>query len=158
MHDAPFTLRASRPQDGARVVAVWAAAVDATHTFLAPHDRIAIGEEVATFLPQASLVVACRAGAEAHPSASDAESVVGFLLMDGAHVEALFVDPAVHGRGVGRALMAHAIAAGAHSVDVNEANKGALAFYTHLGFVEVGRAAVDGQGRPYPLLHLRLAK
>jgi putative acetyltransferase len=38
---------------------------------------------------------------------------------------------------------------------VNEQNRSALAFYEHLGFERTGRSPVDGQGRPYPLIHLR---
>ncbi|MCY1185657.1 putative N-acetyltransferase YjaB [compost metagenome] len=69
----------------------------------------------------------------------------------------LFVDPAQHGRGIGRALMEHALAQGARSVDVNEQNPQALGFYLRLGFVRHGRSPVDGSGKPFPILHLRLA-
>ena len=30
--------------------------------------------------------------------------------------------------------------------------------HRRLGFVEIGRSRVDGQGRPYPLIHLRYAE
>ena len=46
---------------------------------------------------------------------------------------------------------------GIRHVDVNEQNPQALGFYRHLGFEQVGRSPLDGQGRPFPLLHLRLA-
>ena len=46
---------------------------------------------------------------------------------------------------------------GATRVDVNEQNEPALGFYRHLGFAVVGRSALDGQGRPYPLLHMSIA-
>ena len=39
-------------------------------------------------------------------------------------------------------------------LDVNEQNPAAVAFYTAKGFTQVGRSEVDGQGRPFPLLHL----
>jgi putative acetyltransferase len=42
-------------------------------------------------------------------------------------------------------------------VDVNEQNEQALGFYRHLGFEVVGRSPLDGQGKPYPLLHMTLA-
>ena len=41
--------------------------------------------------------------------------------------------------------------------DVNEQNLQAVGFYEHLGFVPIGRSERDGQGRAYPLIHLRSA-
>jgi putative acetyltransferase len=139
-------IRTSNPADGARVVAIWAAAVDATHDFLSAEDRAAIGEEVAGFLPSAPLMLAVDA--EDRP--------LGFMLLDGAHMEALFIDPANCGQGVGRRLVEQALAA--HPVlttDVNEQNGQAVGFYARLGFVPTGRSERDRQGRPYPLVHLR---
>jgi putative acetyltransferase len=40
-------------------------------------------------------------------------------------------------------------------LDVNEQNPQALGFYQHQGFVITGRSPLDGQGNPFPLLHLR---
>lgn len=54
--------------------------------------------------------------------------------------------------------MAHAVEGmGAHLVDVNEQNEGAVGFYRRLGFEVYDRSERDGQGMPYPLLHMRLA-
>ena len=39
-------------------------------------------------------------------------------------------------------------------VDVNEQNPEALGFYLANGFEVTGRSPLDGQGRPFPLLHL----
>ncbi|PLX92501.1 MAG: GNAT family N-acetyltransferase, partial [Desulfuromonas sp.] len=61
------------------------------------------------------------------------------------------------GKGIGALLVAYAInAQGATNVDVNEQNGQALGFYQHLGFSVTGRSPVDGQGKPYPLLHMAL--
>jgi putative acetyltransferase len=68
----------------------------------------------------------------------------------------LFVDPDLHGQGIGRALLVHA--GRDHPVlelDVNEQNPAALGFYCAQGFVVTGRSATDDQGRAFPLLHLR---
>ncbi|HKB39870.1 MAG TPA: hypothetical protein VKD72_25770, partial [Gemmataceae bacterium] len=43
------------------------------------------------------------------------------------------------------------------TVDVNEQNAAARGFYEACGFVVEGRSELDDQGRPYPLLHMRLA-
>jgi putative acetyltransferase len=40
------------------------------------------------------------------------------------------------------------------TVDVNEQNPEAVAFYLALGFHVVGRSATDAEGRPFPLLRL----
>jgi putative acetyltransferase len=61
------------------------------------------------------------------------------------------------GKGVGKLLLQHAIAEfGANEVDVNEQNPQGVAFYRHMGFEQVGRSELDGQGNPFPLLHMRL--
>lgn len=140
------TLRPSRASDGDAVVDLWRRAVDATHDFLSAEDRRAIDAEVVGFLPQAPLLLAVDA--EDRP--------LGFMLIDGSHMEALFIDPEVHGQGIGRQLVEHALAR--HSTlttDVNAQNAQALGFYLRMDFVETGRSEVDSQGRPYPLIHLR---
>lgn len=139
-------IRMSRPDEGERIIAIWAASVDATHDFLAPADRIAIEAEIRGFLPHTPVWVAV----------DGADRPLGFLLLDGAQMEALFIDPAARGTGIGRALVAHALdRLPVMTTDVNEANAQAVGFYRRLGFVETGRSPLDGQGRPYPLIHLR---
>ena len=67
----------------------------------------------------------------------------------------LFVEPDAHGRGVGTALLDAVAARAPLTVDVNEQNPAAHAFYRARGFVETGRSPLDGEGRPFPLVHLR---
>lgn len=139
-------LRPSRPEDGDRVVQIWRAAVDATHDFLTPEDRAAIDVEVRGFLPGAPLTVAV----------DRRDRPIGFMLIDGGHMHALFIDPDYRGAGVGRILIEYALAV--HPIlttDVNEQNKQAAGFYEHMGFERIGWSATDGQGRPYPVIHLR---
>lgn len=139
-------IRPSTPADAARVVEIWNRAVDATHDFLTPQDRAAIGAEVEGFLPAAPLVLAVDAD----------DRPLGFMLVDGAHMEALFIDPDSRGQGVGRALVAYALASQPElTTDVNEQNAQAVGFYERMGFAATGRSDLDGQGRPYPLIHLR---
>ena len=135
----------SIPDDMPRVMAIWRAAIDATHDFLDPRDRDEIEAALNDFLPRQFLWLAV----------DDRDEALGFMLLEGARVEALFVHPDHHGRGVGRRLLAYALRqVPCLEVDVNEQNGQAAAFYRHMGFHAAGRSETDGQGRPYPLIHL----
>jgi putative acetyltransferase len=143
-----ISIRPARAADGARLIDIWRRAVDATHDFLDEGDRQAIDQEVSGFLPQAPAWLATDAD----------DCAVGFMVIDGTHMDALFIDPDWHGKGVGRSLVEHGLALHpAMTTDVNEQNEGALTFYERMGFARTGRSDCDGQGRPYPLLHLRYA-
>lgn len=86
------------------------------------------------------------------------EEIAGFCGVHDGNIEMLFIAPEARGSGVGRLLVAHAIQRqGARRVDVDEQNAQALGFYQHLGFEVTGRSPLDGQGKPYPLLHMALA-
>ncbi|MGV3510538.1 MAG: acetyltransferase [Novosphingobium sp.] len=142
-----ISIRPSRPDDGKRALEIWASAVDATHHFLTHEDRLAIGREVADFLPETQMTLAV----------DKSDLAMGFMIVDGGNIEALFVDAACHGQGVGKALIEHATKEfGARRLEVNEQNAGARGFYQRMGFVETGRMDVDGQGRPYPLIVMEL--
>ena len=140
-----IAIRPSRPQDLPALFRIWENAVRATHSFLTEEDVDFYARQVRDqYLPFHAFWVATVNG---EPQ--------GFMGMTGAKIDALFVDPSCHGRGVGRALVDHAAAlAGDLSVDVNEQNAGARAFYERLGFRRIGRSALDEAGQPYPILHL----
>jgi putative acetyltransferase len=141
-------IRASRADDVPRLFEVWQAAVAATHGFVSAEDKAEIAGIVREqYLPNVPLWVAV----------DEADRPLGFMGMTGAMMDALFIDPTHHGRGLGRAMVEHArLIAPDLSVDVNEQNEAAVAFYRHLGFRQVGCSPVDDSGRPYPLLRLRL--
>lgn len=70
----------------------------------------------------------------------------------------LFIHRLWRGHGAGRRLLHYAITTfRATTLDVNEQNEQARGFYRHMGFEVVGRSEYDSSGKPYPLLHLRLA-
>lgn len=140
-------IRPGTPADVPRALAIWRNAVDATHRFLTPEDRAGIDVMVAEqFLPHVALVLVEDAAGQ----------VQGFLVMDGEMIDALFVDPAVHGQGFGTALLAHALTLAPQAlVDASEQADNALPFYEARGFLRIGRSETDPQGRPYPLIHLR---
>ena len=138
-------VRRGTAADVPRALQIWRDAVDATHGFLTPENRVEIDAMVEDWLPTAALWMI-----------DDGERPVGFLVMDGDMIDALFVDPAAHGRGFGTALLNHALAlAPAARVDASEQASNALAFYLARGFEITGRSETDPQGRPYPLVHLR---
>lgn len=146
-HNQKMTsIRISRPDDGERAIEIWRHAVDATHHFLTLEDRQAIDEMVCDFLPQVPLWLAVDAN----------DYPLAFMFIDNGHMEALFVDPAYRGKGIGATLVRHGLALHpSMTTDVNEQNLQALGFYEKMGFERTGRSAVDGQGRPYPIIHLK---
>lgn len=141
-----FKLRPSSGRDVGRILDIWRRAVDATHDFLLPEDRAAIEREVAAFFPEVNFVLAVDAS----------DTPQGFMFLQDGHLEALFVDPDQRGKGIGKALVQAALADHpALTTDVNEQNRDAAGFYRRMGFEATGRSPLDGQGRPYPLIHLR---
>lgn len=126
---------------------IWRNAVDATHDFLAEHDRDEIEAHLQSdYFPAVTLSVAERGGRP-----------VGFSGVLDGNLEMLFVDASERGGGIGAALLTQATREhGVTTVDVNEQNESAAGFYLHHGFEIVGRSETDEAGRPYPLLHLRL--
>lgn len=140
-------IRPGTEADVPRALAICRTAVDATHGFLTPADRAEIDGMVAEqFLPNAPLWLI-----------EDAAGVVqGFLAMDDDMIDALFIDPAAHGRGFGSALIRHALMLSPDArVDASEQADNALPFYLARGFQIIGRSEMDPQGRPYPVIHLR---
>jgi putative acetyltransferase len=85
------------------------------------------------------------------------EQIVGFIGTSSDNIEMLFIDPKFRGKGVGRVLTNFAVTAlKIEKVDVNEQNLQAVGFYEKLGFKVIGRSELDGQDKPYPILHLKI--
>lgn len=103
---------------------------------------------VCCFLPKVPLWFAVNAN----------DYPLAFMFVDNGHLEALFVDPTCRGTGIGAALVRHGLSlAPKMTTDVNEQNTQALGFYEKMGFKRTGRSPLDGQGRPYPIIHLEYA-
>jgi putative acetyltransferase len=136
------------PEDYPRVVEVWETSVRATHHFVTESDIEIFRPLVFAELPRTDL--AC---------VHDANGMLaGFIGIAQGKVEMLFIHPDYLGQGIGRTLLSYAInERGATTVDVNEQNEQALGFYLRMGFEVVGRSELDSNGKPYPLLHMRLA-
>jgi 8-oxo-dGTP pyrophosphatase MutT (NUDIX family) len=136
-------------RDLERCMVLWRAASEAGHPFLdaatLDADAIVVRD---TYMPAAEVMVAERDGV-----------VVGFIALLGDMVGGLFVDPAAHRAGAGRALIGDALRRrGQLEVEVYEANAGARAFYGACGFVETGRRETDDHGRALPLIRMTLGE
>lgn len=143
-------LRPATARDWPALTALWRRSVEATHDFLLPADL----ESIAAAMPRHYLPAMRQLWL-----LEEDGNLRGFWggWQQGAvlRVEMLFVAPEAFRQGVGRRLLAHACAGRRHvSLDVNEQNTGARAFYVRCGFRVRGRSPLDGDGRPYPLLHL----
>ena len=83
--------------------------------------------------------------------------IVGFIGTSNDTIEMLFINPDFRGKGVGRVLTNFAVKdLKIKKVDVNEQNFQAIGFYEKLGFKVIGRSELDGQNKPYPILHFTI--
>ena len=138
----------AKTRDHSTLISLWEASVRATHHFL-PEVEIDVLKPLILEHYFAAVDLVC---------ARDETGIAGFCGVHDGNIEMLFLAPEARGRGIGRLLVAHAISRqGATRVDVNEQNVQALGFYQRMGFVVTGRSPLDGQGKPYPLLHMVLA-
>lgn len=133
------------PGEFPELVRIWRSAVLATHDFLDEADFVHIEQALPEqFFPAVTLLVADVAG-----------EAVGFAGVADGNLEMLFVDAGHRGQGIGSALLGEVVTHhGVTRVDVNEQNPQAVGFYLHHGFGQTGRSDTDGDGRPYPILHL----
>ena len=136
------------PQLVEQLLEVWERSVRATHLFLSAGEIA----EIKLYVPQAlrevpHLVAAWRENG----------TPAGFMGVDGQKLEMLFLVPEERGRGLGRKLVQYGVARfGIREVTVNEQNPQARGFYEHMGFSVYERLDHDEQGKPYPILHMRL--
>ncbi|MCP9268122.1 acetyltransferase [Xenorhabdus sp. XENO-1] len=135
--------------DFAILIHIWEASVRATHDFL-PETII---EELRPlilndYLP--NLII--------YKAVNDQHIIEGFVAVDQQRVEMLFISPQARGKGIGKMLLAFAMTElQINELDVNEQNEQGVGFYKHMGFQVFARSEVDGQGNPFPLLHMKLA-
>ena len=142
-------IRRGVPTDREVLLDVWLRSDRATHTFVSEEDLQSMIPQVRDYLAsrETEFWVQC-----------DGDAVIGFMGMSGNEMESLFIAPEFQRRGAGRRMVQHARALyGELTVGVNEQNAAARAFYESCGFVVEGRSKLDEQGRPYPLLRMRLS-
>lgn len=125
---------------------IWERSVRATHSFLSEEDITEIRE---------ALLPVYFPNVELHAILAD-KIPVGFIGQNRDKIEMLFIDSTCRGHGYGSALIEFAKVKGATSVDVNEQNASATAFYLQKGFHITGRDETDDCDRPFPILHMSL--
>lgn len=129
-----------------QVMRVWENAVRGSHDFLTEQGIVTLRNQVRDqWLPAVTLWGVL----------SSNDQLAGFMGCSDTAIEMLFVAPEWQGHGIGRTLIDHALASGHQTVDVNEQNPSALAFYQQMGFIVERRSSHDSQGQPFPILHMR---
>lgn len=128
---------------------IWFEASRLAHAFIGEQrlseQRVLIEEK---YLPNAETWVASLEGVP-----------VGFISLLDNFVGGLFVAPDRQGLGIGRALIAHALALkGELELEVYTGNAQAFRFYRNLGFIELSRRAEDDEGQPFENAQMRLTR
>jgi putative acetyltransferase len=132
------------------ILNVWESAVRATHDFLSGKDIEELRPLVRGALPEVEkLYCAFDAGGR----------ICGFMGLNGDKLEMLFISPEFFGKGLGKQFAQYAVnELKVRFVDVNEQNAKAAGFYGHMGFKTFKRSAQDAQGKPFPILHMKIGE
>lgn len=132
-----------------KLLCIWKQSVRATHLFLTENDVAELLPEVKSGIETIDILVIAK---------SQTGEPLGFMGVANNKIEMLFISPEYFGRGIGKLLINHAInELKASLVDVNEQNPQARDFYKHIGFEVYARSETDDQGRPFPILNMKLA-
>ena len=142
----PYMIREIKETDYPRLIEIWENAVLNTHDFLKEEDFLYFKKLVPFYFQYVMLLGFEQEGV-----------LVGFMGIANGNLEMLFVDNCCRGAGIGKQLVAYAVAnLQVTKVDVNEQNTQAVGFYKYMGFNIVGRSELDGEGKEYPILHMGL--
>lgn len=132
----------------ADLVDLWERSVRATHHFLKPED-IDFYKSIVKDIDFHAFEVYC--------AFDNDNKMVGMLGVADGKLEMLFLSPDQIGKGVGRQLMEFVLKdLNVMLVDVNEGNTNAANFYQKFGFKVYDRTPTDEQGKPYPILKMKL--
>jgi len=132
--------------DYPRLMEIWESAVLHTHDFLKIDDFNYYKKELPSYFAFVSLWGFEQEGI-----------LLGFMGIAEGNLEMLFIHENARGKGIGKQLILEGMhRLGVQKVDVNEQNSQAVGFYEHMGFKTHKRSALDGQGKPYPILHMEI--
>jgi putative acetyltransferase len=130
-------IRKYRNDDTDVLVSIWQKANALAHAFL-PDDFVAqVAEDMRKiYLPNAETWVLTHD-----------ETPIGFIALIGDEIGGLFLDPAFHGNGHGKALVDHAVELkGPWRVEVFRKNTIGRRFYDRYGFFENGQYTHEPSG------------
>ena len=131
-----------------RLLEAWESSVRATHTFLSNDEILEIKE----YVPEA-----LRSIAHLVIETNQDNNPIAFMGIGYNKLEMLFVAPEYRSSGIGRRMLTSGINNyGVTELAVNEDNPQARGFYEHMDFVAYQRNELDDQGKPYPVLYMRL--
>ncbi|AJH14401.1 acetyltransferase [Myroides profundi] len=140
-------IRKVKSQEYPVLVEIWESAVIHTHDFLAREDFEYFKKTIPSYFEFVELYV----------HLNQEGRMTGFIGVADGNLEMLFIHNDFRGQGIGKLLLNYAKdRLHITKVDVNEQNHQAVGFYLHMGFKSVSRSETDGQGKPYPILHLSL--
>lgn len=139
-------IRQIEAADLPRLTEIWESAVSSTHGFLKEEDFLYYKKQLPAYFQHINLFGFEQDGC-----------LAGFIGVAEGNIEMLFVDDKCRGNGVGKKLITYAVdSMKVTKVDVNEQNSQAVGFYEHMGFQVYNRSELDGEGKAYPILHMKL--
>lgn len=131
-----------------QLLAIWEKSVRATHLFLSDNEI----NDIKKYVPQAIIGIAHLLVVE-----NENKYPVAFMGIEEQTLEMLFIAPEERGNGLGKRLIRYGIENySIKELAVNEQNPLAKGFYEHMGFQVYKRTDHDEQGKPYPLLYMKL--
>ncbi|MCE3021033.1 GNAT family N-acetyltransferase [Staphylococcus pasteuri] len=134
-------------KDYDKALEIWEKSVTETHDFLKDEDRIALKHEIPTYFKYVEGYLWW-----------DEFEAIGFSGTNDQNLEMLFIDPQYFNKGYGTQIVQTLIKdKKIQFVDVNKDNENAIQFYKKNGFIKYDESEQDGQGRDYPILHLKLS-
>lgn len=84
---------------------------------------------------------------------------IAFMGIENNKLEMLFIISDCRGKGFGKKMLLYGMENyGVNDLAVNEDNPQAKGFYEHMGFKIYQRNELDDQGKPYPVLYMKLEK
>lgn len=126
---------------------IWDASVRASHHFLDESDIMQLRPQAEAALRHIEVLWVLY----------DRQNPVGFMGVQESKIEMLFLHPDYFRKGLGRMLVEKAFSnLNVKYVDVNEQNPEAVGFYRRMGFKVFKRNDCDSDGRPFPILEMKI--